>query len=88
VVEDKAQRVYNFHRNTVHGLAEFTAACGLDHPNDFEPDRIFERISPHQVRRLDQLYDFVEPCELLAGGATPVLQEAWDMSTSKSFNGN
>ena len=54
----------------------------------FKSDRIFERISPHQVRRLDQLYDFVEPGELLASGATPVLQEAWDMSTSKSFNGN
>jgi glutamate synthase domain-containing protein 2 len=35
VVEDKAQRVRNFHANTVQGLAEMAAACGLDHPNEF-----------------------------------------------------
>ena len=31
VVPDKAERVHNFHRNTVHALAEMIAAMGLDH---------------------------------------------------------
>lgn len=30
VVPDKAQRGHNFHRNTVHALAEMVAAMGLD----------------------------------------------------------
>jgi glutamate synthase domain-containing protein 2 len=88
VVEDKAERVFNFHHNTVHGLAEFTAACGLDHPRAFTPDRVFERIDPHTVRRLDQLYHFIEPGELLAGEASSILQQGWNRATSKSFHAN
>ena len=34
IVPDKAERVHNFHRNTVHALAELIAAMGLDHTND------------------------------------------------------
>jgi hypothetical protein len=85
VVKDKAQRAYNFHRNTVQGLAEFTAACGLEHPNDFRPEQVFERISPHEVRRLDQLYDFCQPGQLLDGDAGPVLQRSWDDASAGSF---
>ena len=35
VVEDKLHRVANFHKATMHALAELTAAAGLDHPNQF-----------------------------------------------------
>ena len=45
VVEDKAQRAYNFHKNTVQGLAEITAACGLDQPNEFCPRHL---CNPHR----------------------------------------
>jgi glutamate synthase domain-containing protein 2 len=85
VVKDKAPRVHNFHRNTVHGLAEMTAACGLGHPNEFTADRVWERIGPHQVRRLGELYDFVQPGELLEGDATERLQRAWDRARPESF---
>ncbi len=85
VVEEKAERVYQFHRNTVQGLAEMTAACGLDHPSDFTPDLVFERIGPHEVRSLDQLYAFYRPGQLLEGEAGPVLQRAWDEASAKSF---
>jgi glutamate synthase domain-containing protein 2 len=85
VVKEKAQRVLHFHRNTVQGLAEMTAACGLDHPNEFGPDLLFERISPHEVRRLDQLYPLLEAGQLLDGSAGPVLQASWDEANPKSF---
>ncbi len=77
--------MFHFHRNTVHGLAEMAAACGLDHPNEFAPDQLFERISPHEVRRLDQLYDFFEPGQLLDDDAGRVLQTAWDEASAESF---
>lgn len=31
VVTEKSERVYHFHRNTLHSLMELLAACGLDH---------------------------------------------------------
>jgi glutamate synthase domain-containing protein 2 len=86
VVADKAQRAYNFHKNTVQGLAEMTAACGLDHPGDFTPRHLYERISPHEVRRYDQLYDFYEPGQLLRDQAGPVLQQSWDEASPKTFS--
>lgn len=85
VVEEKGPRVYNFHRNTVHGVAEMTAACGLDHPNEFGPERVFERISSHEVRPLDELYDFLEDGQLLEGKAPPLIQSAWERADPRSF---
>jgi hypothetical protein len=85
VIEEKALRAYTFHRNTVQALAEMTAACGLDHPNGFTPRHIYERISPHEVRRFDQLYDFFEPGQLLENRAGPVLQQSWEEASANSF---
>jgi len=86
VIEDKAQRAYNFHKNTVQGLAEMTAACGLEHPNEFTSGHMFERIAPHQVRRMDELYRSLEPGQLLDGKASPAFQQAWDLASPKTFN--
>ena len=85
VVRDKAVRAENFHRNTVHALAEMTAACGLDHPNDFEPHHLYERVEPHVVRRFDQIYSLFEPGQLLDGNAGPTLQPFWDAANAKTF---
>ena len=40
IVPDKAERVHNFHRNTVHALAEMIAAMGLDHTNELSPHHV------------------------------------------------
>lgn len=34
VVSDKSERVFNFHKNTLHSLMELLAACGLDNVDD------------------------------------------------------
>ncbi|GGZ32683.1 FMN-binding glutamate synthase family protein [Echinicola pacifica] len=34
VVEDKAERVYNFHHNTMHAVLELLGACGVKHTNE------------------------------------------------------
>ena len=61
VVEDKAERALRFHRNTVKGLAGMTAACGLDHPNEFvvafsHPDEIVIRRSSLKSLRRNKLF--------------------------------
>ncbi|MEE4465655.1 FMN-binding glutamate synthase family protein, partial [Azotobacter chroococcum] len=45
VVEDKAQQVYNFHRNTLRTLAEMLAAAGLEHPSQVDAKHLGRRIS-------------------------------------------
>lgn len=85
VVEEKAQRALHFHHNTVQALAEMTAACGLDHPNDFRPMHLYQRVNPHEIRRFDELYQHFEPGQLLDGDAGPRLQRFWDEATAKTF---
>ncbi|UCS92602.1 FMN-binding glutamate synthase family protein [Echinicola marina] len=36
VVEDKAERAYNFHRNTMHAVLELLGACGVKHTDEID----------------------------------------------------
>ena len=85
VVEDKWQRVANFHRATLQVLAELTAAVGADHPNQFRPEFFSRRISPHEVRGFDQLYPSLAPGELLAGTEDERFKQAWARASAHSF---
>jgi glutamate synthase domain-containing protein 2 len=84
-VPDKAERVYNFHRATLHALAELTAAAGLDHPNDFHPAHFCRRVSSHEVMSFAELYPSLVEGELLAGARDHRLREAWEMARADSF---
>jgi glutamate synthase domain-containing protein 2 len=85
VVSDKAQRVANFHRNTVEALAEVIAAAGLDDPAQLVPEMLFQRTSPTEIRSFDELYGFIEPGQLLEGHAGERLQPYWDRAKAASF---
>jgi glutamate synthase domain-containing protein 2 len=84
-VPDKAERVYNFHRSTLHALAELTAAAGLDHPNDFHPAHFCRRVSSHEVMTFAELYPKLSEGELLAGARDSRLRAAWEMARTDSF---
>ena len=84
-VPDKAQRVHNFHRSTLHALAELTAAAGLDHPNDFRPSHFCRRVSTHEVMTFAELYPSLTDGELLTGARDHTLREAWNMAKADSF---
>ena len=55
VVPDKAQRVYNFHQQTLHALQELVQAAGLQHPHDITAHHIVRRGTDHKVKSLAQL---------------------------------
>ena len=59
IVPDKAERVHNFHRNTVHALAELIAAMGLDHTNELSPYHAVRRVSQFQALALEEIYELV-----------------------------
>ena len=85
VVPDKAERVHHFHRNTVHALAEFIAAMGLDHPAELAPHHVVRRMSATQVASLDEIYPFLKPNQLIDGEAPPRAQRYWNQSKATSF---
>lgn len=87
VVPDKAERVFNFHRNTLEAVAEMVAAAGLTHPSQLGPQHIVKRISANEVRLLSNLVSLVKPGEILAGKVEhPVYKLYWPMASSQSFS--
>jgi glutamate synthase domain-containing protein 2 len=85
VVEDKARRVYQYHEGTVHVLKEIVAAAGLKHPSELRPEHIMMRTGPTEVKSLAEVYDFLEPGELVAGSAHPIFTQYWEKATADSF---
>ena len=52
--------MHGYHKNTVHALAEFVAAMGLDHPSELAPHHVVRRINATQVASLDEIYPFLK----------------------------
>jgi glutamate synthase domain-containing protein 2 len=86
VVPDKTTRVCNYHRATVHALAELIAAAGLDHPDDIRPIHFSHRLSGTDVLSFARLYPDLRPGELLDGTTeNPRFRNAWALARSTSF---
>ena len=85
VVPDKAQRVANFHRETVKALAELVGAAGLAHPRDLRPHHFMHRAAPDRVVSFAELYRSLGPGELINGTDHPGFRQAWAMARADSF---
>ena len=85
VVSDKAQRVANFHRETLKALAELIAAAGLEHPCDLRPFHFMHRAAPDRVVTFAELYRFLNPGELIAGTGLPQYRDPWEVASAESF---
>ena len=91
-VPDKAERVWRFHKNTLHALQELVQAAGLHHPNEINASHIVHRVARHEVKLLSTMLPFVKPGELLAAqrGEVPwphnTFKLYWPMAQSASFS--
>ncbi|WP_404819053.1 FMN-binding glutamate synthase family protein [Xinfangfangia pollutisoli] len=86
VVPDKAMRVAQFHRGTLHALAELTAAAGLAHPSDLRPHHFLRRTDSDRVLSFAELYEQLAPGQLLADPASsPLYGKAWAHASADSF---
>jgi len=85
-VTDKAQRVANFHRNTLVALGEMLSAAGLSHPSELEPKHLVRRMTTTEVRLFSQIHVFLEPGELLGKPVTAEFYaRMWRMAQAESF---
>jgi glutamate synthase domain-containing protein 2 len=86
VVPDKAQRVANFHRNSLHALAELLAAAGLEHPSALRPHHLARRVSANEIRLYSKLFPYLTAGELLTGDSPhPFYRQSWDLASADSF---
>ena len=89
VVGDKAQRVYNFHQQTLHALKELVQSAGLNHPSEITADHIVRRGSDQKVQLLAQAILTQMPDGALLGndfsGLSPIYALYWPQATAGSF---
>lgn len=91
VVEDKAQRVAQFHRQTLEALKELVQAAGLHHPGEIDASHLVHRNARHEVRLLSTLLPQVAPGALLAAerGDAPwphaTFERYWPVAQAGSF---
>ena len=65
VVPNKAERVYNFHNETLKALKELVEAAGLQHPGEIDAPHIVRRINKNEVRLLSVLLPEMPEGQLL-----------------------
>jgi glutamate synthase domain-containing protein 2 len=89
VVPDKAQRVFNFHQQTLHALQELVQAAGLHHPSEITAHHIVRRGTDHRVRSLAQTVLTQIPDGALLQddlSALPLIyQQAWPLAQAQRF---
>jgi glutamate synthase domain-containing protein 2 len=87
-VNDRAERVVNFHQNTVEALTEMLQAAGLTHTNQLNRRHIVRRLSASQIKLADQIYPRVEVNALIEGKPVddPRLASYWHRVTGDSFH--
>jgi glutamate synthase domain-containing protein 2 len=87
VVPDKAERVRNFHRSTLHALQELVQAAGLQHPSELSAHHIVRRVSDTEVRLLSNLIMRMSPGVLLGDvdKQHKVFKDYWPLADAHSF---
>ncbi len=86
VVEDKAERVYRFHHNTVHAFEDVLGAAGLTRPSDIRHHHFFIRDGDRLIRSGEDWTEWLETGELLNGTKHEDFSRNWDMSQAGSFS--
>lgn len=91
--QDKAQRVANFHANTLKAVASLLGTCGLQHPKDFTADHILRRTPQGQIETLSRHLFTLEPGVLKSNEAkaaldryAPDLGRFWEMADPKVWH--
>lgn len=62
---DKSVRAANYHKQTIHSLAEMLGALGLNAAYELRPWHIMHRLSANETKHYGELYHFLRDGELL-----------------------
>ena len=88
VVPDKATRVANYHRATMHALQELVQAAGLQHPSDITAHHIVRRANDGNVHQLATSILSVAPGALLGplDAQHKLFQMYWPRAQANTFH--
>lgn len=85
VVDEKKVRAANFHKNTIKSFLEIVGAMGLKNPDDLRPEYLMRRVSESRVKSLREIYDYLEPGQLLSDNIPASYRIFWDAARTDCF---
>ncbi|MFM1948628.1 MAG: Glutamate synthase large chain [Pseudomonadota bacterium] len=86
VVPSKADRVSNFHRQTLESVREMLQATGLLRPDELKLQHIMKRMSEHRVQNLSELMPSIAAGSLLTAQAHEGLfAQYWHLASADQF---
>lgn len=88
VVNDKKERVYYFHKNTITGVKEMLRAAGLQHTEELNRAFVCRRVNQQTIKTLDQIYPYLPKGCLLCEPYPANYQKLMAISAPDSFNIN
>jgi glutamate synthase domain-containing protein 2 len=71
-VDDKKQRVANFHKNTVGSFVELLSCAGLDHPDKIDRTHVYRRVFMNMVKTYAEIYPPIPVGCLLDQADSPI----------------
>jgi len=71
VVNDKKQRVANFHKHTVESFVELLSATGIDHIGKISRDHIYKRVQMDSIKSYEEIFPTVEDRSFLNEDLAP-----------------
>ena len=83
-VNEKALRVFNFHRTTLEACYELCGAMGYANPDELTPADLFSRYE-YGMRNFDQIYTPLLEGQLLSDSIPAAYRDDWHKASSDSF---
>jgi glutamate synthase domain-containing protein 2 len=84
-INDKGQRVANYHASTIENLLELIAAAGLNNLNELKPLHINQRVHGTEVSNYSELYPCVETGCLISNTAPENWQSDWQQAVASNW---
>jgi glutamate synthase domain-containing protein 2 len=85
VIEDKAERVYQFQKQTASAFRDIVVAMGLDAPSQIRPHHLYERLNSAKSSSIDHIYPFLKDGALLEDPDHTPYAHYWSAARANSF---
>ncbi|MCX6116449.1 MAG: FMN-binding glutamate synthase family protein [Proteobacteria bacterium] len=86
VVEDKKHRVKNYHNGTLESICEILGAMGVSQTSDLRPWHLMRRFGPFEVKHYGEIFEYLNPGDLLKSNLPKIFARAWQMARPDSFD--
>ena len=74
-----------FHDETVQAALELRGAAGLASPAELRPWHIVRRVSEFETLHYGEIFDFLEPGELLGSEPPEYYARSWNVASADTF---